>query len=105
MRQAGPTRAGYAQVVAERDLAIADRDFLLNLVMDLGVAARKCQRVSYRRTARGVTISGSYPSSADAITLSVLMGVVRAMVSNAPPQAPERAVAAYQARVAAQMRM
>lgn len=60
MRKAGPARSGYAQVVAERDQAVADRDFLLSIFNDLG-------------------------ASADIIALAVQVTAVRAMVSNVPP--------------------
>ena len=91
--------------IAERDEAIAERDFILEFLRELGEAFSQSRRLSFRpRRDGGVEIRSHYPSPAAALKVSLEISRLRAMVAMTRSPVPERAFAAYQAKIAAQPR-
>ena len=107
MLQSRPTQTEYAQAIAERDEAIAERDFLLNFFEDLGAAFDKSERLAFRETAEGIEIRSLYPSHADAVAVARRIHSLRSLVffAKGPKSGALTALAAFEARVAAQLHM
>jgi hypothetical protein len=79
-----PTQAEYALAIAERDEAIAERDYILDFLIDLGEALSKSQRIHFQPTATGVEVLSFYSSLAEALQANLLLRDLRAMLSLAP---------------------
>jgi hypothetical protein len=71
----------YARAIAERDEAIAERDFILQFLQDMGADLCKGRALGCRPTADGVEIRSLYPSQAEALAAASRIRELRAMVS------------------------
>jgi len=72
----------YARAVAERDAAIAERDFILGCVQDIGAALGKGSPFRLHLTADGgAEVRALYDSRADAVAAVIQLGGLRAMVA------------------------
>lgn len=77
-----PTRAAYAQAVAERDQAVAERDFILGCVQDIGAAVGKGSPFRLHPTADGgAEIRALYDSRAEAMAAVIQIGGLTRMVA------------------------
>jgi hypothetical protein len=95
----------YAQARAERDGAVEERDFMLRLVQDLGVALSKGRLVRLHPTSDGVEVCTLYPTHAEALAVVTRIRDLIAMVCLAGDREALTAFAAYAAAIeAAQLR-
>jgi hypothetical protein len=67
--------------IAERDEAVAERDFVLKFFTEMGVALGKGRLLRLLPTSDGVEIRSLYPSHADALAAASRIRELRAMVS------------------------
>ena len=73
--------AAYARAIAERDAAVAERDFILGCVQDIGVALGKGSPFRLYATGDGgAEIRALYDSRAEAMAAVIQIGALPAMV-------------------------
>jgi hypothetical protein len=81
MKERPELETAYARVVTERDEAIAERDFILKFVGDIGMALSRGHRTELLPADDGVELRALYDCRADAMAAAMQIGALIGMVN------------------------
>jgi hypothetical protein len=81
MRSKPEREDAYTRAIAERDAAIAERDFILQFVEETGVVLGKGRLVRVHPTSAGVEICTLYPSQGEASAATARLHGLRGMIA------------------------
>lgn len=81
MRSKPEREDAYARAIAERDQAIAERDFILQFVEETGVVSGKGRLVRVHPTSAGVEICALYLTRAEASAAAARLHGPRGMIA------------------------